>query len=68
MDYPAIKQEITGKKLLIAAALGIIMGLSLQAVIVVFGRWRYMPVLFVLVALVFVLAEIYRFNTSKPRN
>lgn len=50
---------------LIAAALGIILGLTLQAVIVIFGRWKYMPVLFVLVALIFVLAEIYWFNRPK---
>ena len=68
MDYQAIKREMTGKKLLIAAALGIIMGLVLQAVIVVFSRWRYMPLLFVLIALIFVLAEIYWFNTSKLGN
>jgi hypothetical protein len=66
MDNSAIKQEITGKNLLIAAALGIIMGLTLQTVIVVFGRWRYMPVLFVLIALIFVLTEIYWFNRPKP--
>ncbi|MCX6682151.1 MAG: hypothetical protein NTY71_04105 [Methanoregula sp.] len=62
MDYQAIKQEITGKKILFAAVLGIIMGLTLQAVIVIFGRWRYMPVLFVLVALIFILAEILWIN------
>jgi len=49
MDYLAIKQAITSKTILLAIALGIIMGLALQAVIVIFGRWRYMPVLFVLV-------------------
>jgi hypothetical protein len=65
MDYQAIRQELTGKKLLIAAALGIIMGLVLHGVIVVFGRWRYMPVLFVVVALIFVLAEILWLNRSK---
>jgi hypothetical protein len=39
-------------------ALGIIMGLVLQTVIIVFGRWRYMPVLFVFFALIFILVEI----------
>jgi len=68
MDYQAIKQVITGKNILIAAALGIIMGLVLQIVIVIFGRWRSMPVLFVLIALVFVLAEILWLNRSKLRN
>jgi len=58
MDLQAIRKELTGKKLLIAAALGIIMGLTLQAVIVVFGRSKFMPVLFVLLVIIFVLAEI----------
>jgi len=65
MDYQAIVQELTPKKILIATAIGIIMGLVLQAVIVIFGRWRYMPFLFVLVALIFVLAEIVWFNREK---
>jgi hypothetical protein len=38
MDFQAIGKEFTSKNILIAAALGIIMGLVLQAVIVVFGR------------------------------
>jgi Flp pilus assembly protein TadB len=66
MDYQAIRQKFTGKNILIAAAYGIILGLTLQAVIVVFGRWRYMPILFVLIALIFVLTEIYWFNRLKP--
>ena len=57
--------DLSGKNLLIAAALGIIMGLVLHGVIVVFGRWRYMPVLFVLVALIFVLTEILWISRSK---
>jgi hypothetical protein len=65
MDYQAIMQELTPKKILIAAALGIIMGVVLQAVIVIFGRWRYMPLLFVLVALVFVLVEILWLNRER---
>jgi hypothetical protein len=65
MDYHAIMQELTPKKILIAAAIGIIMGLVLQAVIGIFGRWRYMPLLFVLVALIFVLAEIVWLNRER---
>jgi predicted RND superfamily exporter protein len=68
MDYQAIRQELTSKNLLIAVAYGIIMGLVLQAVIIVFGRWRYMPLLFVLIALIFVLAEIYWFNRPNLHN
>lgn len=66
MDYQAIMQEFTPKKILIAAALGIIMGLVLQAVIVIFGRWRYMPVLFVLLALIFILVEILSLERYRP--
>jgi len=68
MDYLAIKEKITGKNILTAAALGIIMGLVLHSVILVFGRWRSMPVLFVLIALVLVLAEILWLNRSKLHN
>jgi len=68
MNFQSIRQELTGKNILIATALGIIMGLVLHSVILVFGRWRSMPVLFVLIALVFVLAEILWLNRSKLRN
>ena len=65
MDYHAIMQELTPRKILVAAAIGIIMGLVLQVVIVIFSRWRYMPLLFVLVALIFVLVEILWLNRER---
>jgi hypothetical protein len=62
MDFQAIRQELTPKKILLAAAYGIILGLALIGVIVVFGRSRYMPVLFALLVIIFVLAEILWLN------
>jgi len=65
MDFQSIRQEFTIKKILFAAVLGIIMGLALQDIIAVFSRSKYMPVLFVLLALIFILVEILWLEKQK---
>jgi hypothetical protein len=65
MDYQSLKQELTIKKILFAAVFGIIMGLALQGVIFFFQRSKYMPVLFILFALIFILSEIFWLERSR---
>jgi len=58
MDFQSVIKELTIKKILFAAVYGIILGLALQGIINVFHRSKYMPILFILLALIFILVEI----------
>ncbi|OPY37762.1 MAG: hypothetical protein A4E35_01044 [Methanoregula sp. PtaU1.Bin051] len=63
-DWPAVRKELTPERIVLAALYGIIVGISLSVVTEVFSRSRYMPVLFVLLFLILILAEFLWFHRS----
>lgn len=58
-------QELTPKVILLAAVYGIIVGFILYGVVLGFHRSRYVWVLVVLFALIFVIAEIVWLNRER---
>jgi hypothetical protein len=57
-DWPAVRKELTPKRVVLAALYGIVVGLSLYVLMQVFSRSQYMSVLLVLLFLILILAEI----------
>jgi len=62
MPLPKWFPTLTRQDIFVACIAGIGLGLLLEGVIRVFGKWRFMPVLFVVVALIFILTEILWVN------